>query len=137
MNLRAIWLQVCVVLLRRIVGEIDPDSYLAWRCLSDAISTIEQQTGKSWREDWDAGQQIQAAFKAIVETFGAERPVENRLTEKGRLRSEIRKKENVLAGHKAVVSAVKAQMPGLKAVQRLLDEAHALEENPSEEITER
>ena len=80
---------------------LDPDSFLAWRCLSDAISKIEQQTGKSWREDWDAGQQIQAAFKAIVKTFGAKRPVENRLTEKGRLRSEIRKNENVLAGHKA------------------------------------
>ncbi len=35
--------------------------------------------------------------------------------------------KNAIAGKEAVISAVKAQMPGLKAVQRLLDEARALE----------
>ena len=105
----------------------DPKSYLAWRCLGDAISTIERQTGKSWREDWDTGQQMKAAFEAMVAAFGPNRPAEDRLTPKGKARSQARKMKNAIAGKEAVISAVKAQMPGLKAVQRLLDEARALE----------
>ena len=114
----------------------DPKSYLAWRCLGISISTIERQTGKSWREDWDTGQQIQAAFEAVVVAYGPKRPTENLLTPIGRARNEARKMKNAIAGIEAVFSAVKAQMPGLKAVQRLLDEARALEEAPDKENVE-
>ena len=114
----------------------DPKSYLAWRCLGIAISTIERQTGKSWREDWDTGQQIQAAFEAIVVAYGPKRPTENLLTPKGRARNEARKMKNAIAGKEAVISVLKAQMPGLKAMQRLLDEVRALEEAPDKENVE-
>ena len=44
--------------------------------------------------------------------------------------------KNAIAGKGAVISALKAQMPGLKAMQRLFDEARALEEAPDKENLE-
>jgi hypothetical protein len=119
----------------RMLG-FDPKSYLTWRCLGDAIATIERETGKNWRDDWDTNQRVVAASLAILKTFGPERPTENRLTEKGRLKAEIRAKENTLIGNAAASSAIKAQMPGIKAMERLLDEADALEAGAAKKTVE-
>ncbi len=114
----------------------DLGSMMALRGLADAIAQIERRAGKSWREDWIAREQVGAAFEAILEIFGPQDPAENRLTPQGRARVEKRALRNQIAGRNAALSSVKALMPGLKAMQRRLDEARALEEAPDKENVE-
>ncbi len=114
----------------------DLSSMMALRGLADAIAQIERRAGKSWREDWIAREQVGAAFEAILEIFGPQDPAENRLTPQGRARVEKRALRNQIAGRNAALSSVKALMPGLKAMQRRLDEARALEEAPDKENVE-
>ena len=97
-------------------------SMMALRCLGDAVAKIEGETGRTWHEDWDTRQRVKAAFESILEVFGAKQPAEDRLSERGRLRAQMRDAENELSGRKAVVSSVRAWMPGYKVVMELLEE---------------
>ncbi len=115
---------------------LDVSSMMALRGLADAIAKIEREAGKSWREDWTTREQVGAAFEAILDVFGPQDPAENRLTPQGRARVEKRALRNQIAGRNAALSSVKALMPGLKAMQRRLDEARALEEAPDKENVE-
>ena len=97
-------------------------SMMALRCLGDAVAKIEGETGRTWHEDWDTRQRVRVAFESILEIFGSKQPAENRLSERGRLSAQKRAADNELSGRKAVVSSVRAWMPGYKVVMELLEE---------------
>ena len=100
----------------------EPQSMLALRCLGDAVAKIEGETGRTWHEDWDTRQRVKAAFESVVKIFGAKQPAENRLSERGRLIAQKRTLENQLRGGKAVLSSLRALIPGYKVVMELLEE---------------
>ena len=106
---------------RHLLG-FSANSLLALRCLSGAITNIENETGYSWQEDWDTRQQTEAAFSIVLDLFGRMPPVEDRHNEKELLQTKIREMSNKVAGQNAAISAVQSLMPGFKAVKRLMDE---------------
>ena len=99
----------------------DLSSMMALRSLANAIASIEGKAGKSWRDDWAAREQVSAAFEVILDAFGPQHPVENRLTPQGRLRAEKREHKNQIAGQKAAVSSIRALLPGYVRAIELIE----------------
>lgn len=88
------------------------EAIMAMRSLGRAIAIIEKQTGLSWREDWNTAEQVRYAFRVIIEVFGPEPPFANQLAPSTPVdqRPDLK---NQLAGRKAVMTAVKEELPRL------------------------